>query len=214
MTRPARRTAAATLVLIAGLALVGCTAEPATAPTTTPTPTPAETPVTETTPTPDAAGGEVAAILVRADAVEYLDASGAPVRDTRDAYADPVDAALARLTELLGDPVVETYESRYTEGTGTLHRWDGLAIEEFPAGMVADVPDAPTWGVRLESASAGGIDLLAIDGIRVGDPVPAGLERSACNSAMAETVGTQGVEVDGGSAVVVVRAPVYTDVCE
>jgi hypothetical protein len=87
-------------------------------------------------------------------------------------------------------------------------------IEEFPIGMVADVPDAPTWGVRLESASAGELELVTVGGLRVGDTVPDDLETSACNSLMAEVVGTLGVEVDGNPSVAAIRSPVYTDACE
>jgi hypothetical protein len=194
------------------LALAGCTPGESAAPT----PTAPVAPATETpTPTPPPiADAEVAAILVRADAVEYLDASGEPIEGIRDRYAGPVDPVLARLTELLGEPATETYESQLTDGTGTFSRWDGLAIEQFPAGMVADVPDAPTWGIRLEAASAGVLELVTVDGLSVGDPVPDGLEVSACNSPMAEVVGTVGVEIDGDPSVVSVRAPVYTDVCE
>ena len=107
-----------------------------------------------------------------------------------------------------------TYESRIAEGSGTLYRWDGLVVEAFPAGVVADVPDAPTWGVRLESASAGALELFTVDRLRIGDPAPEGLQTSVCNSLMAEVVGTQGVEVDGGASVAAIRSPVSTDACE
>lgn len=215
MTRRSRRAALHPLILAAGIALAlsGCApeaapvAEPSSAPETA---SPAEAPA----PSPDAVDDQIASILVRADAIEYLDGAGEPIAGARDAYAGPVEPALARLTELLGEPATETYESQLTEGTGTMSRWNGLAIEQFPAGMVADVPDAPTWGVRLEAASAGELELVTVDGLAIGDPVPDGLETSACNSRMAEVVGTVGVEVDGDPSVVAIRAPVYTDACE
>lgn len=206
-----RTAVSSALVLAVGFALTACAEDPAPSPTPTGS---VATPTVTPTPSPDAADDEIGSVLVRADAVEYLDSSGEPLDEARDAFADPVDAVLARLADLLGEPATETYESHYTEGTGTLYLWDGLVIEEFPAAMVADVPDAPTWGVRLESASTGELDLVTVGGLRVGDPVPDGLETTACNSAMAEIVGTTGVEVDGASAIAAVRSPVYTDACE
>ncbi|MGR0220363.1 hypothetical protein [Agromyces sp. ZXT2-6] len=211
MIRRTRTAVLPVLALAGSLALTACAASPASSPTPSASEAaPAETPA----PSPDAADGEIAAILVRADAVEYLDGSGEPIDGARDTYAEPIDAALARLADLLGDPAVETYESHFTAGTGTLYRWNGLALEQFPVEMVADVPDAPTWGVRLESASAGELELVTVDGLRVGDTVPDDLETSACNSLMAEIVGTVGVEVDGTPSVAAIRSPVYTDACE
>jgi hypothetical protein len=211
MIRRARAAVLTALVVAGSLALTACAPGPSASPTPTASEAaPAETPA----PSPDAADGEIAAVLVRADAIEYLDGSGEPVEDARDAYTEPVLAALGRFTELLGDPATETYESHFTEGSGTLYRWNGLVIEEFPIGMVADVPDAPTWWVRLESASAGELELVTVGGLRVGDTVPDDLETSACNSLMAEVVGTVGVEVDGNPSVAAIRSPVYTDACE
>lgn len=211
-----RHTAVATaLVFAVSLALTACAPDPAPSPApSAPEPTPAASPAEAPSPSPDAIDDEIASVLVRADAIEYLDGSGEPIEDARDAYAEPVDAALIRLTELLGAPAAETYESGYTEGSGTQYRWNGLVIDAFPAGMVAEVPDAPTWGVRLESATAGQVELVTVEGLRVGDPVPDDLEISACNSPMAEVVGGVGVEVDGAPSVAAIRAPVYTDACE
>ncbi|MGR2753114.1 hypothetical protein [Agromyces arachidis] len=211
-----RRTRAAmlpALVIAASLALAAC------APSSdgSPTPTASEAASVETaSPTPDAPDPEpeVAAILVRADAVEYFDGAGEPIEGARDPYAEPVDAALARLTDLLGEPAVETYESQFTEGTGTFHRWNGLAVMEYPVGMVAEVPDAPTWGVQLDAAAAGGLRLVTVDGLAVGDPAPDDLERTACNSLMAEIVGTRGVAVEGSPTVRYISSPISTDVCE
>lgn len=200
-------------VVAATLALTACAGEPGSSPTPSATdaaPAEAVVPSSE----PAEAEPRIAAILVRADAVEYLDASGGPIDAARDPYADPVDTVLVRLTELLGEPAVETYESQFTEGTGTLHRWDGLDVVEYPAGIVADVPDAPTWGVQLEAASVGGLQLVTVGGLAVGDPAPDDLERTACNSLMAEVVGTVGVEVDGTPTVTSIRSPIYTDACE
>lgn len=205
MTRSSRRAALPALIIAAAIALplAGCAAEPAPAPA--PAPTSAEP------------AAEIGSVLVHADSLGYLDGDGVRVDGVRDAYAEPIDAALARLTALLGDPVDQTYESPYTSGTGTLHRWNGFALDEFPAEMVADGPDAPTWGVRLESASAGGVELATVGGLAVGDPVPAGLETSPCGALMAEVVGTLGVQIDvDGTEVAVagIRSPIYTDACE
>lgn len=213
LTRHRRSTLIAALAT-AGLvlALAGCAAEPAPAPASAPASAPT-TPASEPVP----ANGDLASVLVRPDALEYLDGDGVAVEDARDAFSEPIDTALARLTELLGDPADETYESPYTSGSGTLYRWNGLALDEFPAEMVAEGPDAPVWGVRLESESVDGIDLVTVDGLGVGDAVPADLETSVCGALLAEVIGTLGVEVDldgTESAVSGIRSPVYTDVCE
>jgi hypothetical protein len=215
LTRRPRHAALPALILAAGLALAGCAAEPSSSPT----PTASEAaPAESVEPSPDAAvieaEPEVVALVVRADAVEYLDQAGESIEEARAPYAGPVDAVLVRLTELLGDPAVETFESQFTEGTGTVHRWNGLAVLEYPAGMVADVPDAPTWGVQVDAATVGELELVTVDGLGVGDPVPDGLEISACNSPMAEVVGTVGVEVDGSPSVTSIRSPISTDACE
>lgn len=214
MIRRTRAVVLTAVVLAASLPLTACAASPSSSPTPTaseaaPASTPAETPA--------AVDGEVASVLVRADALEYLDSSDQPVDGARDAYTEPIDAALTRLTEMLGDPTAEVYESQFTAGTGTLHRWNGLALDAFPAEMVADVPDAPLWGVRLESESTDDLALVTVDGLGVGDQVPADLETSACGGLMAEIVGTLGVQVDVDgteSAVAAIRSPVYTDACE
>lgn len=160
---------------------------------------------------------EIVALLVRADALEYLNDAGDPVAGARDAYVDGAETAIARLTDLLGEPTTETYESRYTPGAGTLHRWDGIAVDVFPAEMVAETPGSPSWGVRLESNTAAGLALATVDGLAVGDPVPTGLETSACGSPMSEVVDGIGVEIHAdaaGAAVDLVRSPVFTDACE
>ncbi|MEI5582749.1 MULTISPECIES: hypothetical protein [unclassified Agromyces] len=46
------------------------------------------------------------------------------------------------------------------------------------------------------------------------DPVPDGLEATACDSLMAEVVGTLGVDMGGTPSVTSIRSPIYTDVCE
>jgi hypothetical protein len=212
--RPARAVtvrAAVVVVAIAVLALSGCAAMQAPAPVNSTVPaSPSESPI------PDAGELEVAAVLVRADAVEFLDPSGETVDEGRVAYAEPIDAALARLTELLGEPATDTYEA-FASGSGTLREWEGLVLDAFPEGMVGEQADAPTWGVRLEAASAGDLDLVAVGDLAVGDTAPDGLPTSACNSLMAEIVGGLGVEIevdDAEATITGVRAPVFTDVCE
>jgi len=156
------------------------TATPTVTPTVVPTETPVAIPTASATPTtapvtpPPVAQAAPASIIVGAEAVDLVDASGTALVSLR--YGTDGDAALSTLTSYLGTPTgTETIpQTPHTSPVDTTS-WGGFTI-----GIHRYVPEdgrlggdqnyVPKFSVYVsEPSTESGITISAIDGTQVGD---------------------------------------------
>jgi len=166
---------AAALVAVPACGLSACTPQ-ASDPTPSATSAPAEpTP----TPTPTITAAPAARILITAESVSVLTQDGDVLTafDYRQLTSEVVDG----LSAFLGEPSQVPFPSTSHLGEGNRYEWDEFSVsseDRWATLPDEELPDyLARWTVRASAPTARGLSVETIDGIRVGDPTSAVLER-------------------------------------
>lgn len=191
MRSSAQRRGLVALLLVAALALTGCTAQEPASPTATtgaegpltrpkPSQTPKSTPVSP--PAPE--GADVRDVVVTATAIEVRDENGELVASYD--YFQPTEEVVAGLSSAFGAaPVSSPYPGGNHDGPGTNHEWGGFRLVDTDAPGQA--PHFSNHHVSVATQLEGGVRISTTDGIMVGDDATA-LEAAHPETSMRSTV--------------------------
>jgi hypothetical protein len=115
--------------------------------------------------------GEVRALVIRPEALELVDGSGATVSTF--SYDGPTAPVLDALAALLGDPEEDPFEGGTEAYPGVEHVWEGILISDSERPVEPGAARGNDFTVIASAASVegpnGDIDVVTGDGIAVGN---------------------------------------------